>query len=131
MENKKDHTALEMAAGIVLYEVIAQIVALIIGRDLIHVALGIWIGAAVALGMMLHMKRSIEDSLDLGEQGAESHMKKTYALRWAVVTVVLGASLYFDLANPIALLVGVMGLKVSAYLQPSMHKLFEKVRKSK
>jgi hypothetical protein len=32
----------------------------------------------------------------------------------------------FDLGNPIAAFVGVMGLKTAAYLQPSIHKILSK-----
>lgn len=81
--------------------------------------------------MAIHMKHSIEDALDLGETGAVKHVRMTYALRITVVLILMGCVLYFDLGNPLTLLAGLIALKISAYLQPYMHKLFLKLKKSK
>ena len=48
-----------------------------------------------------------------------------------VVIIAMGCVLYFDFGNPLTLLVGLIALKISAYLQPYMHKLFLKLKKSK
>lgn len=126
MNKKKDNTALELVLGIIVYSVIIQVICFLFFEDLFYISKGIWIGAAVGIGMMLHMKRSIEDAVSLGEGGAEKYMTKMFGVRYALVAVALGLTLYFDLGHPLALLVGVMGLKVSAYMQPYIHKLLKK-----
>jgi len=44
-------------------------------------------------------------------------------LRYAVVLGVFALLLVFRLGNPVLAFFGVMGLKVSAYLQPFWHRL--------
>lgn len=122
---KKDNTLTELIVGIILFGIVEQIVCLIFLKDYLYNAIGLWSGAAIAIGMVVHMKRSIEDALDLGEEGATKHIRKTYALRLTVVAVVMGCIIYFQLGNPLTLLAGVLTLKISAYLQPYMHKVLE------
>ena len=79
--NSADNTVKELAAGIIVYGILAQIICLVVTDNTLSVAVGLWIGIATALGMMIHMKRSIEDALDFGEEGAPKHMRKTYVIR--------------------------------------------------
>ena len=81
--------------------------------------------------MSIHMKRNIEDALDYDERGAVKHMRKGYVFRYALVALLFGATVYFEVGNPITLLVGVMGLKIGAYIQPITHKVLQKLQKSK
>ncbi len=128
---KKDETLTELIVGIIFLGVIAQVVCLIAFKDDLYNAIGLWSGSVIGIGMAIHMKRSIEDALDFGEEGAIKHIRKTYAFRMTVVIIVMGCLIYFDLGNPLTLLVGLITLKISAYLQPHIHKLFFKLRKSK
>lgn len=129
--NKKDYTLQEMIAGMVLYGILGQVIILFIASDIIHLSAGLWIGVFAGMGIGIHMKRSIEDALDLGEGRAVKHMQKMYALRYGVTAVVFAAAIYYRIGNPLAILAGVLSLKISAYLQPHMHKLFLKIQKSK
>lgn len=131
-DNSANETLKELIAGIIVYGTIVQIpVCFIATGNLSYLSFGLWIGVVVAVGMAIHMKRSIEDALDLGEAGAAKHMRKMYALRYVVVAIVFGATVYFDVGSPITLLVGVLGLKIGAYLQPYTHKVLLKLKKSK
>ena len=131
MNNSANETLKELLTGIILYGAIAQIICLIMTEHKLYVSIGLWIGVITGIGIAIHMKRSIEDALDLGVEHAEKHMKKMYALRYAVTALVFGAAIYFHIGNPIAILIGVIGLKISAYLQPYTHKLILKLKKSK
>lgn len=128
---KKDRTLAELIFGIVIFGVIEQIICAIAFQNDLYNAIGLWCGIVIGIGMAIHMKRSIEDALDLGEEGAPKHIQKTYALRMTVVIIVMGCVIYFDFGNPLTLLAGVIALKISAYLQPHMHKLFLKLKKSR
>ena len=129
---KTDNTVLkDMIFIMVLYGIVAQIICLIIPGDHLKMAAGLWIGVAAGIGMAIHMKNSLDEALDLGEEGARKYMQKTYAVRYLTVVVVFMAAAYFQIANVMTLFGGVMGLKISAYLQPVFHKLLEKFKKSK
>lgn len=121
---KKENTLLELLIGIILSGVVLQIVLAIILKDYLYNAIGLWSGIVVACFWAIHLKRSIEDSLDLGIEGAAKHARNAYMTRLLVTAVALGIVLYFRLGNPITLVIGVFLLKISAYLQPCMHKLF-------
>lgn len=131
MNNSANETLKEMLTGIVLYGIVVQLICLCVTTHRGYVSAGLWIGIFTGIGIAIHMKRSIEDALDLGEGNAEKHMKKTYAFRYAVTALVFGTAIYFHIGNPIAILAGVIGLKISAYLQPYTHKIFLKIKKSK
>lgn len=128
---KKDNTLTELIVGIILLGIVEQIICIIISKDYLYDAAGLWSGIMVAAGMAVHMKRSIEDALDFGEEGAAKHIQKSYAVRMIVAFLVMGAVIYFDLGNPLTLLAGVFPLKISAYLQPHMHKVFLKLEKDR
>ncbi len=121
---KKNETLIELLAGIIFLAVIAQIISVILSKDYLYNAVGLWSGAAIAVFMAIHLKESIEESLDLWPEDADRHYRSGYATRYLVAFIGMMVVIAFNLGNPLTLLVGIMTLKVSAYLQPQMHKLF-------
>ena len=128
---KKNQTLLELLAGIILLGILIQIVHLIVTDDYLYHAIGLWSGIAVACFWAIHMQRSIEDALDLGEDRAKKKAVIGYATRMLISLIVLGVVIYYDLGNVFSLFVGVFLLKISAYLHPFTHKLFLWVAKCK
>lgn len=128
---KKENTLLELLIGIILSGAILQVVTAIISKDYLYNAIGLWSGVAIACFMAIHMKRSIEDVLDLGEEGGVKHMRSTYLVRMTIVAIAMGIVICFNLGNPITLLFGALTLKIAAYLQPYINKLFQRVRERK
>ncbi len=126
---KKENTLFELLIGIILSGVISQVAVAIILKDYLYNAIGLWSGVAIACFMAIHMKRSIEDVLDLGEEGGVKHMRSTYLVRMTIVVIAMGIVICFNLGNPITMLFGALTLKIAAYLQPSMHKLFQCFKK--
>ena len=126
---KKDNILFELLAGIIFSGVVIQIICLIVSKNYLYNAIGLWSGMAIACFMAIHLKRSIEDSLDLGVEGAEKHARSSYAVRMTITVVLMGIVICFNLGNPITLLVGALTLKISAYLQPYMHELFLRFEK--
>lgn len=126
---KKDSTLLELLIGIILSSVVIQIIVAIILKDYLYNAIGLWSGTAIACFMAIHMKRSIEDVLDLGEEGGMKRMRSTYLVRMTMVAIAMGIVICFNLGNPITMLFGALTLKIAAYLQPYMNKLFQCFRK--
>ncbi len=123
---KPDELTREMIITMVIYGIILQIICVFLSGDLLKMTCGLWIGIATGIGMLIHMKNSVNEALDLGEAGAKKYMQKSYMKRYIVVVVVFIAVAYLDIANVLTLLAGVMGLKVSAYLQPVLQKVSKK-----
>lgn len=126
---RKNSTLKELLVGILLVGIISQLVCLIFWNDILYHTIGLWVGVGVAAGMAIHMQRSIEDGLDLMGESGVKHMQKASAMRMVVACVVMAVVLYKGWGNPITLLVGVMALKVAAYMQPLVHRVLTKIRK--
>ena len=125
---KKEKTLFELLIGIVFSSVLLQILVAIILKDYLYNAIGLWCGAAIACFMAVHMKHSIEEVLDMGEENGMKHMRSTYLVRMTIVAIAMGIVIFFNLGNPITLLLGALTLKIAAYLQPYMHKMFSHLR---
>lgn len=128
---KRNNILPELLIGIILAGVIVQIVCVIVSQDYLYNAIGLWSGVAIACFMAIHLKRSLEDALDLGVEDAVKQARSGYATRMTVAVIAMGVVIYFNLGNPITLLIGALTLKISAYIQPHMHKLFLRVEERK
>jgi hypothetical protein len=92
-------------------------------------ALGLWIGVVTALGLAIHMYRSIDIALDMGSGDAEKYMRKAYMFRTAIILAAAGVVHFFHLGYVMAAFLGMLCLKFGAFLAPLMHKLREKFQK--
>lgn len=126
---KKNSTLRELLIGIFFVGIIAQIVCLIFLKRHLYHAIGLWVGVFISAGMAIHMQRSIEDGLDLAGDVGVKHMKKAYLMRTMVVCILVAVVIYFDLGNPITILLGITALKIAVYLQPLVHKVVQKRKK--
>lgn len=121
---KKDNTLNELLVGILFFGIVFQIICIFVAKNYFYHAIGLWTGIAVACFMAIHMKRSIEDALELGPEGAEKHARSAYLTRTLVTLIVIGIVICFKLGSPILIVIGIFPLKLSAYLQPQIHKVF-------
>lgn len=128
---KKHDILTELLTGIISLGILIQIGMAIAFENYLYNAIGLWAGIGIAVFMAIHLKRSIEDELDLGEEGAMKHARTAYATRMLITMIVLGVVIYFKLGNPITVVIGIFPLKLSAYLQPLIHKIFLKLDKTK
>lgn len=128
---KKGNIVVELLAGIISLGVLIQIGMLLAFENYLYNAIGLWTGIGIACFMTIHLKRSIEDALDLGEEGAVKHARTAYATRTVVTLAVIGIVIYFKIGNPFTVVLGIFPLKLSAYLQPLIHKIFLKINGAK
>jgi len=116
-------TLLELIAGIFIYGLLCQIIGLIFTKDAAGYSSGLWIGIVTAVAAALHMWRSLDRSLDLDEGTAGKKMQMQSIIRYTVIVIIMGLTMINGFTNPLAAFLGIMGLKVAAYLQPFTHKL--------
>lgn len=116
----------EIIAGILFWGVLCQAVGVWFVSDKAGCSLGLWIGILTAVAMAVHMAWSLDRALDLGEKGAAAAMTRHYMIRYCIVLVIGGILIMTEAANPLTDFLGIMGLKVAAYLQPITHKLFRR-----
>lgn len=117
-----------LVAGIVIYGVIIQLTGVWFVEDKIRYSTGLWMGIAVAIGMAIHLAIVIYDAVAVdGSRAANRRIVMKSALRYAVVVILFFILGYFNLGNLITAFLGVLGLKISAYAQPLMNKIVNKL----
>lgn len=121
-------TLKEMLCGMVLYGLVGQIVILLFIRG-DGVSLGWWVGVLTAIGCGYQMWWSLDRALDLSEGDASKKVMTYSMLRYIVIVAIMAVVMITEFANPLAAVFGVFALKAGAYLQPLMHKLFNKKRR--
>lgn len=108
--------------GIAAYGIIFEIVLLFFSRNPVYSAC-LWIGIILALAGAVHMWWSLNRGLDLPQKAAVKSMSTQNIIRYVTIAAVLAVLMCTDFANPIFAFCGYMGMKVSAYLNPLIHRL--------
>ena len=120
----------QLIVGILLYGILLQLTGMWFVNDKQAYTLGLWIGIALAIGMAINMAIVILDAVDgMASTGRSVRTGFWSVLRYVVVVGVFVAAWYFELANPLIMFLGLMGLKVSAYLQPMFYKIISRGQK--
>lgn len=128
MKKKIDPTLFNLCLGIFLYGIVFQIVLLFFSREISY-SIGLWIGVALAIAGSVHMWWSIDRGMDQASKQAAKTVGTNNLIRYFVLVVVMFILIYTNFANPIFMFCGYMGMKISAYLNPWLHKVSEKVFK--
>ena len=109
--------------GILLYGILAQFIGVWFVPDWRKYTIGLWIGVAAAVFMAIHMAVVIADVTDfMTEKQAKAKAVLHAILRYGIIAVAFGLMTYFEIGYVLAALLGVISLKISAYLQPLMQK---------
>ncbi|MDE6388236.1 MAG: ATP synthase subunit I [Lachnospiraceae bacterium] len=128
MKKKIDPTLFNLCLGIFLYGIVFQVVLLFFSREVSY-SLGLWIGVVLAIAGSVHMWWSLDRGMEQASKQAAKTIGTNNLIRYFVLVLVMFVLIYTDFANPILMFCGYMGMKVSAYLNPWLHKISEKVFK--
>ncbi len=94
--------------------------------------LGALLGTAAAAVLIFHMYRHLDIALDMDAKHAQSHIQIASFQRVFIMGAVLVISfmlpIYFD---PVGVVLGMFGVKISALMYPVLHAQYEKRRKRK
>lgn len=117
--------------GIVLFGAVSQLVGIFLVTEKANYSIGLWIGVLTAIFMAFHMAFSLNSAVDRDVKGAQAAATRQNIIRYLIVVLILGILMMTNIGNPIAAFVGIMGLKISAYLQPIFQKLSQKRKLNK
>lgn len=113
--------------GILVYGACVEFGGVWFVTDKLRYTTGLAIGIALAVGMAIHMAVVLQDAVDLyGGSGAQRRIVAKSVFRYLVVVIVFFVMMKWNLGNLVMAFVGVLGLKVSAYLQPLADKFILK-----
>ncbi len=118
-----------LVLGIVIYGIAVELVGVWFVEDKLRYSTGLLIGIVVAIGLAINIAQVIRDAVEIyGADGARNRLIIKSVLRYLVVVVVFFVMMKFNLGNLVTAFIGVLGLKVSAYLQPFTHKVILKIQ---
>ena len=117
-----------LVVGIVLYGLIIQLAGVWFVEDKIGYSIGLWYGIAIAIGMGINLAMVIYDAVTFGGEGnANKQVIAKSLLRYTVVVILFCILGYFEFGNLFTAILGMFGLKISAYMQPFLNKLVNKL----
>lgn len=122
LRKRPDAVVKEMWMGICIWGIAAGLVAVCFVKDRIHFTAGLFAGCLLAAAGVWHMWTVLDRALDLGE-GAQRYVTVRSLARYGVFVLVFVVLAVTRAADPLAAFLGLMGMKVAAYLQPLLHKM--------
>lgn len=124
--NDGRQTLSELILGVVIAAIIIIIGGTILSDHKLPFTIGMLLGVFVAIVMTVSMYRSLDKSLEMDTEKAVGYMKRSVILRVlfliGAIAIAIIASKYISI---IGVIIGILCLKLSAYLQPLTHKLFK------
>lgn len=107
-----------LVVTILLYGLVIELAGVWFVDDKIGYSIGLWYGIAIAEGLAINLAIVIFDAVSLGDsEHANRRIIAKSILRYVVVVILFFILGYFNFGNLFMAFVGVLGLKVSAYLQ--------------
>ncbi len=117
-----------LVLGIILYGLAVQFVGMWFVQDKLSYTIGLWYGIAIAVAMAVHLAVVIYDAATLYDESRASKMAVVKSVtRYAVVAILFFLIAYFRLGNVVMAFVGVLGIKVSAYLVLPVNNLLARI----
>ena len=116
---------LEVSVGIILFTAVAMLGAFFMYPKRAVFA-GLLLGMVLALAMFLSMALVLEHSMKTEDpKTVQKRSIISAVVRYLLLVVILVAVIvrFSDWFNPVAVVIGVLGLKAGAFFQPVIHKI--------
>lgn len=104
--------------GIGIYAVLAEIAGIILSQDILTFTLGLVFGVIVAILLFLHMADTLDKALDLPKKRAGNYIRLQSFFRLALMLLALVIGMLVDKLNFVAVVIGLLGLKIGALSTP-------------
>ncbi len=126
MKNMNE-TLKDLIIGIVLSMIVVCIIGALVSNNKVAFILGDILGSIIAILLSIHLNATIARALDMNEEGAAKYTKKMSILRLIIMGCAVVVALTLpEVFNLIGTLLGILGLKISAYLQPLTNRFITK-----
>ncbi|MBQ7918431.1 MAG: hypothetical protein IJ324_00600 [Lachnospiraceae bacterium] len=112
---------LELVMGILFLGIIIQIAGFFLAEAPLKFSIAMWLGIAAAIASAVHMYVSLDRALSMGA-GAYGAATKSAMIRYFCWALFLGIMMATKVLNPVHGFIGLLTLKVAAYLQPFTHR---------
>lgn len=128
LTRKSKRLILEMSVGIVLYNLVLGILAWVLlpktSYPVFPAVKGLFVGALGAVLMLVHMAVMTERVLDSQNENYANRTTVVHGIlrKLVFVAAILACWKWFQV-DLLAAVIGAMGMKAGAYLQPLVHKV--------
>ena len=127
-KKKIDATLFDLCLGIFLYGIVCQVIILFISRAPRY-SISLWIGVVFGILGSIHMWWALNRGLDMAAKDAMKTVGANSIIRYLVLFIAVILLWRSGLANPLLVILGYMGMKFSAYMQPFTRKISFKLFK--
>lgn len=124
----------EMCIGLVIWAfvilVVLEILCIPLQINHFSMAAGVVTGTVAAVIIIWHMYRHLDIALDMDAGHAQRHTQMAAMQRMFIMAFVMGVSFYlWQYIHPAGVIFGIFGIKITAFLNPAIHKRMEKRKK--
>lgn len=123
---KKNEILREMLFSMPVFGILCQFTIVWFVEDKPGYSIGLWLGILIAAGMAVHMAYTLDVALDYNSDDAQKIITKQTMVRYMVVVILCALIAVSGFINPLSAFLGIMSLKVSAYIQPFTHKIIRR-----
>jgi hypothetical protein len=117
-----------LVLGILLYGVAVQLIGMWFAEDKWNYTIGLWYGIAIAVAMAVHLAVVIYDSVTLYDESRAQKLSVIKSVtRYAVVVILFFLIAYFRFGSIVMAFIGVLGIKVAAYLMLPANNLLARL----
>ena len=111
-----NETLLDLFFGCLAYSILLEVVGLLLVPNKGSYSAGLFLGTAVAIGLGISMARGLEKCLVMEESKARKSMTMRSMMRLLVMLVVALAGMKWKAISFPGVIIGILGLKISAHL---------------
>ena len=124
--NDANHTLKELILGIGFYFVLTEIIGLLMVQDKLAYSLGLLLGCMLATLLAWHMYQSLDKALDMDPTGATKYVRNCSLFRLFLMLIFLFLGRVVPGLDFIAVIIGILGLKISAFFEPLINRYIGK-----
>ena len=122
----------EMLIGLGIWMAVTGLLLAVIAAHKLAALTGVFAGTIGAVILILHMYRHLDIALDMDAKHAQTHTQVAAVQRIFIMGGLLAVSmLYPKYVHPVGVVLGLFGVKVTALLNPVLHRELQKFRKKR
>lgn len=116
----------DLMIGILLFAILCEGVGIWFVQDPMFYSMGILVGLFLAEFSAWYMAYMLYKAMHMEEKGATNHVRMHTLIRYGILVLVILSLVFTEIANPLAAFLVLMGIKVSAYAAPLIHRVLNK-----
>ena len=120
----------EMIIGVFIWSLPVLVMLAFIAENKPAAVCGVLAGAFKAAGIIYHMYKHLDIALDMDPENARKHtLKSAFQRTFIMVAVLMVSMIWYSYVHPIGVVLGLMGVKMTAYMQPYVHRFIAGVKR--